>query len=267
MRSLNPTTYSDTSDLVNLFVITRITSSSFLGQIISGLNGALNILFSRKELRIDGDLAQSMSINSEYGVIPFSPQFYNLQGISSDPVVVLPGPTMGIFFSSTTFDLQNKDFLSPGIINYRTNINSNTFATYEYGIKSQKVPFYQWGLKGVNPIFGNEYNDWVTDKPNIVNNSLEYQGIFSEKYQSLSRRNPDSQSNPSYFMGNGVANRDIYQRGYIFSVNSDGSYSTTKGNLNGGNDFLVGAPNHFYFGVIKGESALDKFKTKYSVDE
>jgi hypothetical protein len=32
-------------------------------------------------------------------------------------------------------------------------------------------------------------------------------------------------------------------------------------------EFLVGAPNHFYFGVIKGESALDKFKTKYSVDE
>jgi large exoprotein involved in heme utilization and adhesion len=60
---------------------------------------------------------------------------------------------------------------------------------------------------------------------------------------------------------------DIYQRGYLFSVNSNGSYSTTEGNLNGGNAFLVGAPNHFYFGVIKGESALDKFKTKYSVDE
>jgi hypothetical protein len=264
MKSLTPTTYSDTSDLVNLFVITRITSSSFLGQILSGLNGSLNKLFSRKELRIDGDLAQSMSINSEYGVIPFSPQYYSPE---SGSVFVLDGPTMGVFFSSTTFDLQNKDYLSPGIINFRPNPSANAIATYEYGIKSQKVPFYQWGLKGGNSIFGTESNDWVTDKPSIVNNSLEYQGIFSENYQSLSRRNPDSRSNPSYFMSSNARGRDIYQRGYIFSINSDGSYSTTVGNLNGGNAFLVGAPNHFYFGAIKGESALDKFKTKYSVDE
>jgi hypothetical protein len=58
---------------------------------------------------------------------------------------------------------------------------------------------------------------------------------------------------------------DIYQRGYLFGVDSSGKYSST---LNGEKPkFLVGAPNHFYFGVIKGESALDKFKTKYSVDE
>jgi hypothetical protein len=263
MKSLSPTTYSDTSDLVNLFVISRITNAGFLGGLLAGLNGAVNLLFGRKELRIDGDLAQSMSINSEYGVIPFSPQFYNVTGNVTDPVVILGtkgNPTMGIFFSSTTFDLQNKDFLSPGIINYRTNINSNTFATYEYGIKSQNVPFYQWAIVtgSTSPsIFGSETNNWATNQSNI----------FSQKYQSLSRRNADSTSNPSYFMSSNASGRDIYQRGYLFSINSDGSYSTTAGNLNGGNAFLVGAPNHFYFGVIKGESALDKFKTKYSVDE
>ena len=263
MKSLSPTTYSDTSDLVNLFVISRITNAGFLGGILAGLNGAVNLLFGRKELRIDGDLAQSMSINSEYGVIPFSPQFYNVTGNVTDPVVILGtkgNPTMGIFFSSTTFDLQNKDFLSPGIINYRTNINSNTFATYEYGIKSQNVPFYQWAIVtgSTSPsIFGSEINNWATNQSNI----------FSQKYQSLSRRNADSTSNPSYFMSSNASGQDIYQRGYLFSINSNGSYSTTAGNLNGGNAFLVGAPNHFYFGVIKGESALDKFKTKYSVDE
>ena len=263
MKSLSPTTYSDTSDLVNLFVISRITNAGFLGGILAGLNGAVNLLFGRKELRIDGDLAQSMSINSEYGVIPFSPQFYNVTGNVTDPVVILGtkgNPTMGIFFSSTTFDLQNKDFLSPGIINYRTNINSNTFATYEYGIKSQNVPFYQWAIVtgSTSPsIFGSEINNWATNQSNI----------FSQKYQSLSRRNADSTSNPSYFMSSNALGQDIYQRGYLFSINSNGSYSTTAGNLNGGNAFLVGAPNHFYFGVIKGESALDKFKTKYSVDE
>ena len=264
MRSLNPTTYSDTSDLVNLFVISRITASSFLGQILSGLNNSLNILFGRRELRIDGDLAQAMSINSEFGVIPFSPQFYNLNPTSplSDPVVVLgdsKNPTMGIFFSSTTFDLQNKDYLSPGIINFRPNVNSNAVATYEYGIKSQKVPFYQWELKGsVNTIFGTEKNDWATSDNDI----------FSQNYQSLSRRNADSTSNPSYFMGKAAYGLgDIYKRGYLFSVDNNGVYSTTVDNYDGSNNFLVGAPNHFYFGTIKGESALDKFKTKYSVDE
>jgi hypothetical protein len=29
----------------------------------------------------------------------------------------------------------------------------------------------------------------------------------------------------------------------------------------------VGAPNHFYFGLINGASALDRFKSKYLADE
>jgi hypothetical protein len=60
-------------------------------------------------------------------------------------------------------------------------------------------------------------------------------------------------------------NKDIYQRGYIFNVDSNGNYSFSAGTWP--DEFLVGAPNHFYFGTIQGESALDKFKTKYSVDE
>ena len=262
MRSLNSTTYSDTSDLVNLFVISRITSSSFLNNILSGLNNALNILFSRKGLRIDGDLAQSMSINSEYGVIPFSPEYYSPE---SGSVVVLNGPTMGVFFSSTTFDLQNKDFLSPGIINFRSPFSTNV-NTFQYGIKSQVVPFYQWDLVqlgGNNTIFGSERNTWAT------NQSPTSEGIFSRNYQSLNRREPDIAGTPSYFMGSNVqgtgGNKDIYQRGYIFNVDSNGKYSFSAGTWP--DEFLVGAPNHFYFGTIQGESALDKFKTKYSVDE
>jgi hypothetical protein len=33
------------------------------------------------------------------------------------------------------------------------------------------------------------------------------------------------------------------------------------------NKFLVSAPFHFYFGINVGLTALDKFKTKYSVGE
>lgn len=262
MKSLNPSSYSDTSDLVNLFVISRITNSAFLTKIISGFNNSLNELFSRGNsnvLRIDGDLAQAMSINSEFGVIPFSPQFYKTsENPSPVNVVGYPNnPTIGIFYSSTTFDLQNKDYLSPGIINFRPSNNSNAI-TYEYGIKSQRVPFYQWGLNGGGTIFGSEKNNWVTT------NSID--GIFSQNYQSLSRRIPDSTTNPSYFMdGDAQGLGDIYKRGYIFGVDSSGKYSNSGGTYP--NKFLVGAPNHFYFGVIKGETALDKFKTKYSVDE
>jgi hypothetical protein len=263
MKSLQPTSYSDTSDLVNLFVISRITSGGFLGQLLSGLNGSLNKLFTRPQLRIDGDLAQTMSINSEYGVIPFSPEYYSVYGVSTDPVVILgslDNPTMGVFFSSTTVDLQNKDFLTPGIIDFRPTNNANAI-TYEYGIKSQTVPFYQWQLnQGSSPsIFGSEKNNWKTNQSSTVGAS----GIFKYKYQSLSRRNTGT---PSYFSGPNVGLGDIYQRGYIFNVDSSGVFSFSIAGVTDDN-FLVGAPNHFYFGLINGETALDKFKTKYSIDE
>jgi hypothetical protein len=262
MKSLQPTSYSDTSDLVNLFVISRITDSGFLSNILSGLNGSLNKLFTRSELRIDGDLAQSMSINSEYGVIPFSPEYYSVYGATTDPVVILgslDNPTMGIFFSSTTVDLQNKDFLTPGIIDFRPSNEANAI-TYPYGIKSQYVPFYQWQLNqgSSTSIFGSEKNNWKTNESSNINNS----GIFKYRYQSLSRRNTGY---PSYFSGPNVALGDIYQRGYIFNVNSSGQYSYDASPYTP--IFLVGAPNHFYFGLINGETALDKFKTKYSIDE
>jgi hypothetical protein len=266
MRSLNSTSYSDTSDLVNLFVISRITNSGFLNNILSGLNNALNILFTRKGFRIDGDLAQTMSINSEYGVIPFSPEYYSPE---SGSVLVLDGPTMGVFFSSTTFDLQNKDFLSPGIINFRSPFSTNV-NEFQYGIKSQVVPFYQWGLvqQGENEptIFGSERNNWKTNRGDTN------EGIFSRNYQSLNRRDPDISGSPSYFMGSSVQSAsvsDIYKRGYIFGVDKSGKYAYNKstGVDTWPEEFLVGAPNHFYFGTIQGESALDKFKTKYSVDE
>ena len=264
MNNLNPTSYSDTSDLVNLFVISRISNSSFLIGIPTNKNSSLDALFTRDgdNKRIDGDLAQLMSINSEFGVIPFSPEFYTVNGSSTDPVVILgppTSPTMGVFFSSTTFDLQNKDFLTPGVINFRPTNTSNAI-TYPYGIKSQYVPFYQWELKqqGVQNIFGSQYNNWKTNQDSNINVS----GIFGFNYQSLDRRNIDP---PTYFVGSNNTS-DIYQRGYIFNVNSNGKYSYSMAGVPS-TKFLVSAPFHFYFGIKKGNSALDKFKTKYSVVE
>jgi len=61
-------------------------------------------------------------------------------------------------------------------------------------------------------------------------------------------------------------------RGDIFGVDGNITPYPTTGGLYSQtgalkNEFLVGAPYQFYFGVVKGESALDRCKTKYSIDE
>mgnify|MGYP003345365990 CR=1 FL=1 len=101
---------------------------------------------------------------------------------SNDPVSVYGGisnPTIGIFFSSTTEDLQNKDFITPGVIDFRPSANANAI-TYPYGIYSQEVPFYRWGWdkNSTNTIFGDQYNNWMTNDTDI----------FSKQYQSLDRK-------------------------------------------------------------------------------
>lgn len=253
---LDSTSYGDTSDIVNLFVISRITDESFLQQIFSVGDNSINQLFSRPAAnsdfalrRVDGDLAQLLSINSEIGNIKFSPEFYD----SSPPTSILgtaKEPTIAIWFSSTTQNLQTKDYLTPGRINFRSEDNSINYP-YPYGIKSQVVPFYQWNLKNTTTIFGNQYNNWLTGEGDIV----------QKKYQSLDRT---SLVNPNYFIPTTSAVNDLNARGYIFNANADGTYSSTGADSS---NFIVGAPFQFYFGIIKGESALDKFKTKYSISE
>lgn len=266
MKSLTPTSYSDTSDLVNLFVITRITDETFLRRIIALGDNSLQQLFTRDggSRRVDADLAQSMSINSEYGVIPFSPEFYRVTGAVDDPVQILAGasdPTMAVFFSSTTQDLQNKDYLTPGVIDFRPSNNANAI-TYPYGIISQEVPFYQWRVTNYTPnagIFGDQGNNWATNTNDI----------FSRRYQSLDRR---AIITPSYAIPSIYSVSDQFARGYLFNGSAttvnDFTYVANAGNWNKPTQqFLVGAPNHFYFGLIKGETALDKFKELYSIDE
>ena len=58
---------------------------------------------------------------------------------------------------------------------------------------------------------------------------------------------------------------DLIARGYIFNVDVNGDYISAIGKSPA--KFMVGAPFHFYFGTVKGASALDKFKTKYSISE
>jgi len=253
MSDLNSTTYGDVSDLVNLFVISRITDENGLRRLVSLGDSSINQLFSRDGLRVDGDLAQLMSINSELGVIKFSPEYYEIMsGDTNPPTQILgtPGnPAIAVWYSSTTENLQTKDFITPGRINFRDGENNYPF---NYGINSQRVPFYQWKLTRTTPIFGDQFNNWATDSNDIV----------GKKYQSLDRMD---RSSPTYFQSNtSRSNDDTLQRGYIFSTNFNGDYSR---NGVSSNRFIVGAPFHFYFGLMKGKTSLDKFKSKYSIDE
>jgi len=261
LPNINPTSYGDTSDLVNLFVISRITDGTFLGKVLAAGDDGIDQLFSRQQKRIDGDLAQLLSINSEIGNINFSPEFYEIFPGRINPTTILGTPefpTMAVWFSSTTQDLQTKDYLTPGRINFRGSDNIGYYP-YPYGVKSQLVPFYQWALaSNATTIFGNENNTWATNTADII----------QDNYQSLDRTG----TNTKYFLNGTSTANELTARGYIYSVDGDvTNYPTVGGKyLSTGqrkNKFLVGAPYQFYFGVVKGESALDRFKTKYSIDE
>lgn len=268
MNALNSTSYSDTSDIINLFIISRITNASFFQKMLGARDYSINSLFTRNNAaravlqpknRVDADLVQMMSINTEVGNVPFSTEFYPFSTNNPNNAVVSIAQTnetstIGIFFSSSTEDLQIKDFLTPGIINFRFNPNISA-VTYKFGIKSQEVPFYQWELSTgttVPSIFGSETNNWATNLTDIVKSD----------YQDLSRR---SISSPSYFVPK-ITSFDVNQRGYIFNIDNNGIYDF---NVFSGmkTKFMVGAPYQFYFGVVKGASAMDKFKQKYLPNE
>ena len=251
VENLNPTSYGDTTDVVNMFSISRLVNSLY----------DLKWLFSRNTLernkRVDADFAQMVSINSEEGVIKFSPEYYSTDGQNS-PVGVYGStfnPTMGIFFSSTTDNLQFKDYITPGRIDFRGSPEMN-FSPYTFGIKSQLTPFYTWKLQNTSSIFGTEKNNWGTTQNDIV----QYY------YQSIDR------TTTQYFKGSGVVN-DQNMRGYIFNVSNDTvnvagrQYKSSGPIANTRASFVVGAPFQFYFGIVVGATAIEKFKSKYLSNE
>ena len=252
MNNLEPTSYGDNSDILNLFAISRITNGNFIKNLKN-----INDLFSRDYKKTDGDYSQLLSINSEFGVDKFSTEFYSMTNSANSEISIQydkkDKPVIGIFYSSSQDDLQLKDYLTPGRVNFRT--QTNELKPKYFGIKSQKVPFYQWELKGSNVFFGDETNTWYTAT------------IISDEYQNLDRIKPDlatlkNSFNPKntekYFYNNENLLSYNNDRGYLYnSKNQATKYNNRK------NIFAVGAPFYFYFGIKKGASALDIFKTKY----
>lgn len=260
MNRLNTTSYGDVSDLLNMLIITRLATPSFLEQIL-GI-GILSF-FSRVKLMIDGDYAQMISINSETSVAPFqsinypdtppgqqNPVYYNGAGGTNDVV-------FGIFFSS---DTQTRDYLSPKrTIIDPTGPTTNPCTFSNFSVFTQTVPFYQWQLRGdVTSIFGTQKNDWNSTP-------LDGDAFFSYPYQLLDRADVSGPS--SRYMKTAGSFESQYFKGYIYSVNPDGTlnsdFSSIQPNSIDDKSFMVGAPFHFYFGLKKGKSAFDRFTTKW----
>ena len=256
---IKSTSYQDNSDLLQMSFISRLLNASVWDQIIpignpsGGSSEGKGIVqffnSSRKAERIDGDIAQALSINSEWRVSPYIEENYpnNFLYIGSDATSDAK-PVFGIFFSSSTEDYSYRRKLSPGI----EALSYNCGGVYSYyGYPSdQNVPHYLWRITGpTNSIFGTEDNNWNTQ---VLSNG----GFFSKNYQDL-----DFNTDPYFRKSNNLENF-----GFITNFDSnDNPEILPNGVVNGlpNQSIIVGAPYHFYFGLSNGNTAIDKFIKVY----
>jgi hypothetical protein len=274
---LNSTTFGDTSELLNYFIISRLINLKFIQAILGTNSASIFSYFTRfgtglpRIMKIDSDFAQLISINSELGVAPFESEVYPDPAPGLQPPVYYNGSNstngavIGVFYSS---DTQTRDYVTPrrqlinplDVVPVLSQFQTTT-DFYYIGTKSQEVPFYKWNINDTsNSIFGNnQKNDWETNLGQF----------FSYKYQDLDRLvYPIAGGNiPEQYMMSSNATSMDYFKGYIYAVDSNGNISPAYSKLtppkNGNNSFLVGAPLHFYFGLKQGKTAFNRFSDKW----
>jgi hypothetical protein len=288
VSKIKSTSYNNVSEILNLFILSRLVNPNFLQFLIPSTPGVnegsddptVRGFFKNRRWEnnntstlpalVDADYAQMISINSEFGIIPFSVSNY-AQTVDSVYQPVILGdennfPFFGLLLTGIT---QDRDYISPRRTIWNPQATIDTPQQYnftEIPVKSQEVPFYLWKLIKMNneetgqpmdygTIFGSQNNNWVTNYPDSTgefNNSF-----FQYKYQKLDRFNNASR----YFQvdGNLAAN----YRGTLINFDSNNVPTDTIPTQNFNPQFLVGAPNHFYFGLKRGGSALDRFLIKY----
>ena len=234
LDKLQSTSYESTGDIINLFLISRLVNANFLENLLSAGDASVKGLFSRdegagfQEDRVDGDCAQMFSINSEFGVVPY------LAGNYLDSVTVLQN-RFGIWFDS---DLIDRREVNPGISTFGTDEISSPTNYFGY-TSSQIVPYYRWFIEPNAGLFGvDSENNWNT------------QDIYSMNYQNSpldSSGYAVPTSGPAY--------------GYLYNASvNDPELDAFPGTTH---SIKVGSPYHFYFGLQKGKSALNKFLSKY----
>jgi hypothetical protein len=266
------TSYKDISEIFNLFVLSRLVNNSFIENLLISLLPEIVIAtfftnkrwgaFNALPAYVDGDYSQMLSINSEFGISEFNVSNYAQPLDSGFQSVYFGGsgayPLFGIFLTGNT---QDRDFITPRRTIWNPNASINQNPDYNFSqipVKTQTVPFYQWKLDNQNyssigqyTIFGNQNNNWVTDSQVTPPN------FFSYGYQNMDRLNPAS----NYFQPDG--NNSNYFRATLINFSSGIPTIALPQTFSNNTSFVVGAPQHFYFGLVKGGSAIDKFRIKY----
>ena len=250
---IETTSFKDVSGILNLFIISRLIDSSFLENLLGAGDASIQKLFSRNDpnianvftdSRIDGDYAQMISINSEFGVLPY------LSGNYNDSISVNES-LMGIWFTGSTISPYNtvgttvadRRILGPGQLTFN---EPNPFITSDFKYPgSQIIPYYGWKYKDSSSVWGTELNTWKT------NNSPALTG----KYQDEEFDGANDYPKPIDGFGTGfLFNRPL---GIFSGVNPPSPVTAAdKG-------YRVGSPFQNYFGLKKGKSAMNLFITKY----
>jgi hypothetical protein len=261
VNKLESSSFGTVDDILNLFIVSRFIDSTFLKTLLGSVNiiGYFSNGRTGTNFQIDADYAQLISINSELGVSPFLPSNYpdSLPG-QQNPIFFDCNNVLGIFFSS---DTQIRDYITPKrtIINPTgTTLGRCTFNNFP--VYSQKVPLSQWKING-EYIFGKQFDDWEY--------GVSGNNIFSHKYQSLDRLDAGSR----YFRSKNQSQTN-YQKGYIYAVDNGSINPPSPPHITADSTYwdkntispqlvTVGAPFHFYFGLRRGASSFDRFRTKW----
>jgi len=246
--TLTSSSYKDISTIINLFAVSRLSNANFLEQLLSAGDASVGAIFSREipaldgtaladfisnpfDARVDGDFAQMVSINGEYGVIPY------LDGNYPDSITV-EDDRFGIWFSSNT---ANRRIVTQGVTTFAPNVENGPVNPFGYP-NSQYVPYYMWHVNDTG-VFGTEQNSWHTET------------IFSSVYQG-----------DDFYDGSGKYMKpdDGYGLGYIYNKKvSDPEFDSYPINDPNGGNFKVGNPFHFYFGLRRGKTAMNRYIKKY----
>jgi len=258
INKIPTSSYNDTSDILQLFVISRLADANFWEQVLNSGDSSIGQLFSRPKQRLDGDVTQLLSINSEFGVTPYLGDNYSQSQIKYYQTG--QGPVLGVFFSANT---ENRDLITPG----RTTFADNTiiYLTNYYGFEDQQVPYWPWQIQNnSNLIFGSQINDWQ------IKNSVPSQ-IYTYKYQSVDRLLGGNIASGQPTFPSSVVTPTFERPGFIYNSSSTGGINPTITP----NSYLyppppavgVGSPYHFYFGLRVGKSAMNKYINKYIFNE
>jgi hypothetical protein len=264
VNKLESTTFGDTSDILNLFILSRFANTSF-GALFQQGEG-VNILrfFSREKRMVDSDFAQMIATNSQFGIAPYDPGdypepqdliTYNSPLYFPSGVSNVGDITFGIFYTGNS---QIRDYISPNITVYNPDGDVDNECSYSFiPLNSQEVPFYLWDIKPNNTnsnIFGTQENEWTLDGVHA----------FKYNYQAINRLEPSSKT----FQPDSGINQIKYHKGWIYNVdnglvNPETNEFDYKPEPGIPQKYLMGAPFYFYFGLTKGASAFDRFASKW----